>query len=320
MFSSGLMLLNLPVSQVLTRIGSYICAAKKSITGTLYIAIEPNLVLYHNHNHNHNQHDSTKLTFRKELVHVVPQIYIEASKAAPALDVRVIHNSMKNTPRNLQFPPQIIFVNQSNVEEQILKSYLNSNFNLNNIHLIETIRSDIQFKEESNTINEKMEDIQIYDNVCLGGTFDNLHYGHKVLLSTAQLLCKKSLTIGVTDLNMIKSKVLWELIEPVEKRIENLLEYLKDVDPLIDYKITAISDPYGPAISDEHLECIVVSEETVRGGEKINEIRRQRKMTPLHVKIISLVKDKDNATDENKISSSSLRMKKLEMLKEKEKE
>lgn len=45
----------------------------------------------------------------------------------------------------------------------------------------------------------------MYDNVVLGGTFDRLHTGHKILLSEAVLRCRRKLTVGVTDASMLKS-------------------------------------------------------------------------------------------------------------------
>jgi phosphopantetheine adenylyltransferase/dephospho-CoA kinase len=45
----------------------------------------------------------------------------------------------------------------------------------------------------------------LYNNVVLGGTFDRMHIGHKILLSEAALRAHKRLVVGVTDVNMIKS-------------------------------------------------------------------------------------------------------------------
>jgi phosphopantetheine adenylyltransferase len=46
----------------------------------------------------------------------------------------------------------------------------------------------------------------VYENVILGGTFDCLHAGHKILLSEAVLRCTRKLTVGVTDAAMLKCK------------------------------------------------------------------------------------------------------------------
>lgn len=47
---------------------------------------------------------------------------------------------------------------------------------------------------------------ECFDYTALGGTFDNIHTGHKILLSTALALTKKSMTIGITMPSMNKSK------------------------------------------------------------------------------------------------------------------
>lgn len=41
-------------------------------------------------------------------------------------------------------------------------------------------------------------------NVVLGGTFDRLHMGHKLLLTEAVIRARERLVVGVTDVNMVK--------------------------------------------------------------------------------------------------------------------
>lgn len=48
--------------------------------------------------------------------------------------------------------------------------------------------------------------LKIYPNVVLGGTFDRLHVGHKILLTEAVVRCGRKLTVGVTDHSMIHGK------------------------------------------------------------------------------------------------------------------
>lgn len=50
------------------------------------------------------------------------------------------------------------------------------------------------------------EPVKKYGYVALGGTFDRLHNGHKILLSQAALRSSKHVTVGVTDVNMVKCK------------------------------------------------------------------------------------------------------------------
>lgn len=53
---------------------------------------------------------------------------------------------------------------------------------------------------------------------------------------------------------MVTAKVLWELIEPVEKRIKGVLDFLTDINPDIEYKVEPIQDLYGPTKSDTRYE------------------------------------------------------------------
>lgn len=48
------------------------------------------------------------------------------------------------------------------------------------------------------------------------------------------------------------------------------------MNPDILYDIVTISDPFGPTITDESLQCIVLSEETRKGGEAINIKRKEK--------------------------------------------
>lgn len=95
---------------------------------------------------------------------------------------------------------------------------------------------------------------KMYEHVVIGGTFDRLHSGHKMLISAAILRCKKSLTIGVTEGAMIQSKKLWEVIEPCQKRIAVLREFVMDIEPRLTYNIVPITDPYGPTAHVPTLE------------------------------------------------------------------
>ncbi|KAG7227968.1 hypothetical protein INR49_005589 [Caranx melampygus] len=95
-------------------------------------------------------------------------------------------------------------------------------------------------------------------------------------------------------------KVLKELIEPYSLRVQMLREFLQDIKPSLDVEIVPLNDPFGVSVVDRLLQCIVVSEETRKGGEA--------GLPALILHEIQLLKDAHHTeTEEEKISSSSLR-------------
>lgn len=68
-------------------------------------------------------------------------------------------------------------------------------------------------------------------------------------------------------------KVLKELIEPYSLRVQRLQEFLRDIKPSLQVEIVPLDDPFGVSVADPLLQCIVVSEETRKGGEAVNKKR-----------------------------------------------
>jgi len=108
---------------------------------------------------------------------------------------------------------------------------------------------------------------------------------------------------------MLKNKKYGELIESFDIRKENLLIYLKSVKPNLDYNIVRLTDPMGPALSDPSMEALVVSEETVKGGDEINKARKQINFSPLEIVKIDCVANTDPNSSDPKLSSTTLREK-----------
>ena len=50
-------------------------------------------------------------------------------------------------------------------------------------------------------------------HVCVGGTFDYLHVGHKLLLSLAAYCASERLVCGVSDAPLLQKKTLRELMQ-----------------------------------------------------------------------------------------------------------
>lgn len=104
------------------------------------------------------------------------------------IDVRVLVSTIKNQKNILSRARNVDLVF---VDDRIE--------NLQNNKTLELIgaSSDLSLIDDSETK---------YNNVVLGGTFDRLHVGHKILLSEAALKAQQRLVVGVTDVNMIASK------------------------------------------------------------------------------------------------------------------
>ncbi|KAM8795319.1 bifunctional coenzyme A synthase [Eudromia elegans] len=148
--------------------------------------------------------------------------------------------------------------------------------------------------------------------VAVGGTFDRLHGAHRLLLSAACLVAQRRLLAGVAQGPLLRNKVLRELIEPYEVRAAKLREFLGDVKPSLRYDVVPLLDPYGPAATDPELRCLVVSEETRKGGEAVNQKRMENGLPELSLYEIVLLKDPDHSeSEEDKVSSSSLRQRLL---------
>lgn len=75
------------------------------------------------------------------------------------------------------------------------------------------------------------------------------------------------------NLFSILEKVLKELIEPYSLRVQRLQEFLQDIKPSLQVEIVPLDDPFGVSVVDPLLQCIVVSEETRKGGEAVNKKR-----------------------------------------------
>lgn len=53
---------------------------------------------------------------------------------------------------------------------------------------------------------------------------------------------------------MFTAKKLYELIEPVETRINVVLNFLKDINPDLEYNVFPLQDLYGPTKDDPKYE------------------------------------------------------------------
>ena len=74
----------------------------------------------------------------------------------------------------------------------------------------------------------------LYSSLCVGGTFDGMHYGHRKLLtlaiSSVQPISGR-LLIGVTRDEMLTHKAFADRIPPLEDRMTGVLEFIGNLAP-----------------------------------------------------------------------------------------
>lgn len=304
MLNTGLLILTNP-----SRITTLLPVINKHVLKTLYIQYLPEKHLVTPENH------SIILPKLSYYAQIVANIYKVASNNCSRLDIRILLTHIKNpafTIINTKSPVEIIIFDQI-YNTKIVDTFIQDCL-ANRSEGCSYITLDSEQNDEkcSNIDEYSTKDSQTYKNVVLGGTFDRLHNGHKIFLSEAVLYCKEKLTVGITDANMLTGKLLWELIEPCSKRITDVKDFLEDVDSSLTYDIVPINDMYGPTKDDPTFEMLVVSEETKRGGDKVNSLRLEKNLNKLVIHEVKLLVDENHGEyEESKISSSNQRMRLL---------
>lgn len=150
-------------------------------------------------------------------------------------------------------------------------------------------------------------------DVAVGGTWDHLHIGHKLLITMTMFAVdedsrseERSATIGITGDQLLLKKKHAELVESWSERQKAVATFFNAIvdfsnpatsgqrhvsirdDPVpngksmdVHYpnglivKCTEIQDPFGPTITEERLSALVLSAETRAGGKAVNDKRKE---------------------------------------------
>ena len=147
--------------------------------------------------------------------------------------------------------------------------------------------------------------MESFDLVAMGGTFDIIHSGHMALLNKAFSISIKVI-IGVTsDQFAVKKGKNPE--NDYSKRISLLKSTIEENFPGSIYQISRLENEFGPAVLDESVKALIVSEETSDKGTLLNKLRAERNLPPVTIVVVPIVLAKDGkAISTTRIKNSEI--------------
>jgi elongator complex protein 2 len=130
--------------------------------------------------------------------------------------------------------------------------------------------------------------------IAMGGTFDHLHVGHKILLSMACLLATERVVIGVTDDSMLSKKKHASVLECTQERIDRVASFMTKFCNMVGrtalkHEVVMLQDVAGPAGTDANLTALLFTDETVGGADFIDKEREKGGLKKLDRFTIGLI-------------------------------
>ena len=144
-----------------------------------------------------------------------------------------------------------------------------------------------------------------FDLVAMGGTFDIIHGGHMALLNKAFSISTKVI-IGVTS-DQLAVKKGKNPENDYSKRISLLKSTIGENFPDSVYEISKLENEFGPAVLEESVKALIVSEETSDRGILLNKLRAERNLSPVKIVVVPIVLAKDGkAISTTRIKNSEI--------------
>ena len=147
--------------------------------------------------------------------------------------------------------------------------------------------------------------MELFDLVAMGGTFDIIHSGHMALLNKAFSISTKVI-IGVTS-DQLAVKKGKNPENDYSKRISLLKSTIEENFPDSAYEISKLENDFGPAVLEESVKALIVSEETSDKGTLLNKLRAERNLPPVKIVVVPIVLAKDGkAISTTRIKNSEI--------------
>ena len=137
-----------------------------------------------------------------------------------------------------------------------------------------------------------------FKHLAVGGTFDQLHNGHKAFLKFAFKMAWR-VSIGLTTDKMARQNGK-NSIQLEKVRMANLNNFLHKEGFYKRHQIVMLNDIYGSAANDKTLEGLIATKLSILGAKEVNLKREKNGLKPLVILICPLVFD-----DTRKVISST---------------
>jgi pantetheine-phosphate adenylyltransferase len=134
-----------------------------------------------------------------------------------------------------------------------------------------------------------------FRTVGVGGTFDELHKGHRTLLMKA-FEVGEHVMIGMSSDAFVERLTKLHVTARYQQRLEELRSFLNEKGLLKRARIIPIDDPFGGVLlSHNPIEALVVSRETEPTARSINEKRKEMGMLQLKIIVIDMVPSENHS-------------------------
>nr|KIR50499.1 pantetheine-phosphate adenylyltransferase [Cryptococcus bacillisporus CA1280] len=148
--------------------------------------------------------------------------------------------------------------------------------------------------------------------VALGGTFDRLHAAHKFLLHLGYFLAREKLIVGVMADDLLQTKTRADLVQPLDQRLDGVNAFLGRLgDGSIKLDVLEIHDALGPTKSDPNVQALVVSRETLSGGEYVNATRKKSGLQELELFVVDVIAESEDVNLKEEVDEGKLKKMKM---------
>ncbi|MCH7968340.1 MAG: pantetheine-phosphate adenylyltransferase [Thaumarchaeota archaeon] len=130
-----------------------------------------------------------------------------------------------------------------------------------------------------------------FDLIATGGTFDIIHKGHIELLKKAFEI-SSNVIIGLTSDELAEKKGK-KITNDYSTRLSSLISVIEQKFPSSSFRISKLENDFGPAVLEEGVQAMIVSEETSFQGEILNKLRAEKNLPSIKIVVVPMVLAED---------------------------